>query len=74
MKLINILSQHRRDFTGVYECENCGAIEKINGYDDRRFHDKVAPNSKCAQCGKSTIDIGASVQQVKTKYPEGVQV
>jgi len=34
MKLIEITSQHRRDFHGIYECEGCGNKEEHSGYFD----------------------------------------
>jgi len=77
MKLIEIISQHRRDFKGKYKCEGCGNIEQdksMDSYDDRNFHDNVIPNRKCEKCGKSTIDLGIVPQCVNTKYPEGMQV
>jgi len=37
MKLIKITSRNRRDFHGIYKCENCGNEEKHSGYDDRNF-------------------------------------
>jgi len=69
MRLIEKINQSRRDFDGVYECENCGNKETHNGcYDDRNFHDNVAPNWKCEKCGKSTIDIKGKSDFVATKY------
>lgn len=46
------LSQHRRDFTAIYECEHCGHERKGTGYDDRHFHEKVIPAMPCRECGK----------------------
>ena len=43
MKLLEKISQHRRDFKGKYECENCGAIKTDSGldsYDDEFFSQK----------------------------------
>jgi hypothetical protein len=74
MKIIKILSQHRRDFRAVYCCENCGQEVEERGYDDRNFHDNVVPNMKCKECGKSRTDLGIKGEYVGTKYPEGLQV
>lgn len=41
MKIISIISQYRRDFKAVMECEFCKHQEIDNsGYDDRFYHDK----------------------------------
>jgi hypothetical protein len=53
MKIQKILSQHRRDFRAIYECEHCGATEEKSGYDDDNFHRNVIPSMACPQCGKS---------------------
>ena len=68
MKLIKIISQHRRDFRGIYECENCGNKEEHYGYDDDNFHYNVTPEWKCKKCGKSTLDLGLEPEYIKTKY------
>ena len=68
MKIKEVLSQHRRDFHAIYECESCGATETGYGYDDRNFHDNVIPNKKCKQCGKSRNDLGITVEPTQTKY------
>ncbi len=74
MKLLKITSQHRRDFTGTFECEGCKHTEVKGGYDDRRFHDEVIPKMVCKNCGKSSVDLGSEPQFVQTKYPAGYQV
>lgn len=74
MKLIEIKSQSRRDFYGIYKCEGCGDKVKCTGYDDRNFHDNVTPNWRCEKCGKSTIGLGFVPACINTKYPEGMQV
>lgn len=68
MKLMKIISQHRRDFSGIYKCEGCGNEEENSGYDDRNFHDNVTPHWKCSKCGKSTIDIKGKPDFIQTKY------
>ena len=76
MKLIEIISQSRRDFKGVYECQFCNSVEKDSGmdsYDDRYYHDEVIPNKKCKSCGKSTVSEGDTIENTPTKYPEGFQ-
>jgi predicted RNA-binding Zn-ribbon protein involved in translation (DUF1610 family) len=53
VKIKTILSQHRRDFNAIYECEHCGAEENGKGYDDDHFHQNVIPAKPCKSCGKS---------------------
>ena len=75
MKLIRKISQSRRDFKGLYKCEDCGhEIEYGSCYDDRNFHDNVIPARKCPKCNKSTKDLGFPVEFVQTEYPSGVVV
>jgi hypothetical protein len=77
MKLIEILSQHRRDFQGKYKCEFCGnedTDKSLSSYDDRYYHDNVIPNQKCSSCGKSTLSESGTVGTYVTKYPEGYQI
>mgnify|MGYP003146977479 CR=1 FL=1 len=53
MKIKEIISQHRRDFSAIFECEHCRDNKVIHGcYDDSYFHKKVIPNFKCDKCGK----------------------
>jgi primosomal protein N' len=55
MKIIKIISKHRRDFYADMQCEHCGNIEKsVSGYDDSYFHNEVIPDMKCKKCGKSS--------------------
>lgn len=71
MKLIEKINQNRRDFTGKYQCEGCGEIEVHPGcYDDRNFHDNIAPSWKCKNCGKTTLDIKGKSDFVPTKYSD----
>lgn len=72
MKIKKLISQHRRDFTALMECEYCGHQEMDNsGYDDRNYHDNVIPQMQCSKCGKSTVSEGGNVEHTPTKYPEG---
>lgn len=69
MKLIEKKNQLRRDFTGVYECENCGNVKEYRGcYDDRNFHDNVMPKRKCDKCEKCSEDLNVPIVRVATKY------
>ena len=55
MRLIEIIDQHRNDFTGVLECEFCDKKQLMrNGYDDYNFHSNVIPRIQCVSCGKRT--------------------
>ncbi len=47
MKIKEIVSQSRRDFTAIYECEHCGDTYEGSGYDDSYFHQEVIPKNKC---------------------------
>ena len=72
MRIKEITSQHRRDFTAIMECEHCGHNEVDNsGYDDAFYHQNVIPNMKCDKCGKKASD---DYKPRSTKYPEGFQV
>jgi len=72
MKIKQITSQNRRDFSAILICEHCGNEEKIDsGYDDANYHQNVIPQFKCEKCGKSAPD---SYVGNRTKYPEGYQV
>ena len=67
MKIKELVSQHRRDFTALMECEFCGHQEMNNsGYDDRYYHDNVIPNMKCGKCGE-VVTIERNVKHTKTK-------
>ena len=68
MKIIKMLSQNRRDFKAIYECESCGDKIQQSGYDDRNFHDNVIPRMICKKCGKSRNDLGVIDEFTPTKY------
>ena len=70
MKIQKILSQHRRDFTAIYECEHCGETHEGSGYDDTFFHQQVIPSRKCPNCGKAAPKY---YRALTTKYPDGEQ-
>ena len=71
MKIKEILSQNRRDFIAIYECEHCGETKEAGGYDDSHFHNNVIPKMKCEKCGKIS---DATYKPMGTKYPDGMQV
>ncbi len=53
MKIKEILSQNRNDFTAMMVCEHCGEEHKLTtGYDDANYHDNVIPKMVCKKCGK----------------------
>ena len=78
MRIKEIISQHRRDFIAVYECQFCGNEETRLGYDDAYFHNTVIPAMKCEKCGKSVKEnadeLDGEYRPLATKYPEGYQV
>ena len=71
MKIRDILSQNRRDFTAIYVCEHCGHAERSWGYDDGNFHQNVIPAMKCAECGKTAAD---NYRPIATKYHDSETV
>ncbi len=72
MRILKIISQHRRDFSAIFVCEHCEAQETINNcYDDAYYHTKVIPELKCKKCGKTASD---DYRPLTTKYPEGMQI
>ena len=71
MRIKEITSQNRRDFTALYECEHCGATKQGRGYDDTNFHQNVIPAMACQSCGEKAPE---AYRPLATKYPDGVQV
>jgi len=71
MRIKEIISQDRRDFDAIYECEHCGATETSSGYDDVNFHQRVIPEMKCKGCGKKATK---NYRPLTTKYPEDFQI
>tara|TARA_R110002124_G_scaffold281430_1_gene455741 strand:+ start:93255 stop:93479 length:225 start_codon:yes stop_codon:yes gene_type:complete len=74
MKLIKIKNQHRRDFTGVLQCQSCNHKQEVDGYDDHYYHNTVIPKIECKSCGESTNSLGLKNEPQATKYPEEYQV
>lgn len=71
MKIQKIISQHRRDFQAIYECEHCGHTHEEYGYDDSNFHNNVIPDMECQNCKKKSSD---DYRPLKTKYPDGMTI
>lgn len=65
MEIKTILSQTRRDFQAIYECEHCGHTQEDSGYDDSYFHKNVIPKMECRECGKKADD---NYRPLATKY------
>ncbi len=55
MFIEKILSQNRRDFTAIYQCEFCNKTEKKSWYDDSYFHNNIIPNMECEECWKKSV-------------------
>lgn len=68
MKIKEVLSSTRRDFTAVYECEHCEATKEGYGYEDWFFHETVIPGMKCEECGKTSP---STYVPDKPRYEEG---
>ena len=71
MRIKKKLSQMRRDFHAVYECEHCGHTYTGSGYDDAYFHTEVIPNMECKSCGKKAPE---NYIPNATKYPDWQEV
>lgn len=65
MKIQEIISQSRRDFTAEYICEACGHSERGYGYDDDNFHRNVIPKMACKSCGATS---SSDYRPLATKY------
>lgn len=66
-----MLSQYRRDFRAIFECEHCESEIERPGYDDAHFHSHVIPNLKCDMCGEKAKK---EFRGLTPKHPEGMQV
>ena len=66
VKIKTIISQTRRDFYAIYECEHCGHEKKGSGYDDANFHQNVIPDMICPECNKKA---SKDYRPLATKYP-----
>lgn len=71
MRIKKIISQNRRDFRAIYQCEHCEDEHEDSGYDDANFHQNVVPDMECKKCGKKA---GDDYRGLATKHPEGMQV
>mgnify|MGYP001615097337 CR=1 FL=1 len=71
MRIRKIVSQNRRDFTALYECEHCGETVEKYGYDDNHFHNNVIPEMKCGECGKAA---GDDYRPLPPKYAAAVVI
>ena len=53
MRVKEVLSQSRNDFTAMMVCEHCGAEHKNTcGYFDANYFENVIPAMHCPDCGK----------------------
>ena len=71
MRVFKILSQYRRDFRAVFECEHCGFKIEKTGYDDTNFHRNVIPDMRCEKCGKKADQ---NYRPLEPKYPDDFQI
>ena len=71
MKIKKIISQHRRDFSAIYECEHCGHEKESYGYDDTNFHHNVIPLMTCDKCKKKA---DSTYEALPTKYPDDMVI
>ena len=72
MKIKKIVSQMRRDFIAIYECEHCGDTYEGTGYDDSYYHGVVIPEKmNCKKCGKAS---DGNYRPLATKYADRLEV
>ena len=69
MRIKEIVSQHRRDFRAIYECEHCNDSHEGSGYDDANFHKNVVPNMVCEKCQKKAND---NYRPLAPKYSQDI--
>lgn len=82
MKILEVIFQHRRDFTADMICESCKTTKKLtSGYDDGYYHTFVIPKMKCDSCGESRESLAASgffkgetPESSSPSVPEGVVI
>jgi len=67
MKIKKIISQNRRDFLAIYECEHCNTTKEAFGYDDSNFHNNVIPAMVCNKCKKVS---DKNYRPLTTKYKD----
>ncbi len=54
MRIKQVVSQHRNDFTAIMICEHCShEWRNAAGYDDAYYHGEVIPDMHCKECGKN---------------------
>lgn len=54
MRIKEITSEHRNDFTAVLVCEHCSGTQKLaSGYHDNHYHTQVIPAMTCRACGRN---------------------
>ena len=63
MRIFKILSQYRRDFVAIFECEHCGFKVEKKGYDDKNFHHNVIPEIA-----------DQNYRPLEPKYPDDFQI
>lgn len=71
MKIKNIISQYRRDFTAIFVCEHCNNEIEHSGYDDSYFHNEVIPDMVCKKCNKKANE---DYRPLAPKYNDNTQV
>lgn len=72
MRIKKIISQYRRDFKAILECEHCGHEDKLDtGYDDDNYHKNVIPKFECPVCGKIAPE---DYRTLTTKYQPWVVI
>jgi hypothetical protein len=62
-----MISQNRRDFAAIFQCEHCKFEDRGVGYDDINFHQNVIPNMFCLNCDKIA---SSSYTPLTPKYSE----
>lgn len=67
MRIKQILSQYRNDFTALMECEHCNATSRLgSGYNDAYYHYAVIPAMRCTNCGQDRDGTLQSVADTTT--------